>query len=62
MWAEAWLGENQWVTMDAALSGFDVGHIAFAKSSLQEASPEMDLTIPLLQMMGQLKIDVLSME
>ena len=62
MWAEAWLGENQWVTMDAALNGFDVGHIAFAKSSLQEASPEMDLTIPLLQMMGQLKIDVLSTE
>ncbi|MBI4023386.1 MAG: transglutaminase domain-containing protein [Verrucomicrobia bacterium] len=62
MWAEAWLGENQWVTMDAALNGFDVGHIAIAKIALQETNPMIDLTVPLLQAMEKLKIDVLSAE
>ena len=62
MWAEAWLGENQWVAMDAALNGFDVGHIAIAKTALQETSPMIDLTVPLLHAMEKLKIDVLSAE
>lgn len=58
MWAEAWVGNNQWVPMDAALNGFDVGHIAIQKTALQESNPAAQLAVPLLQLMANLKIDV----
>jgi hypothetical protein len=51
MWAEAWIGPDQWVPMDAALDGFDVGHIAITKSALQEVNPIVDLNIPVFQLM-----------
>ena len=46
MWAEAWIGPDQWVPMDAALNGFDVGHIAITKSALEEVNPIVDLNMP----------------
>jgi hypothetical protein len=58
MWAEAWIGPNQWVPMDAALDGFDVGHIAITKSALEEVNPIVDLNAPVLNMMASLKIEV----
>jgi hypothetical protein len=58
MWAEAWVGPDQWVPMDAALGGFDVGHIAVVKSALEEINPLVDLNAPILQMMNDLKIEV----
>ena len=58
MWAEAWLADGQWVPMDAALDGFDVGHIAITKSALEEVNPIVDLNMPILQLMESLKIDV----
>jgi hypothetical protein len=58
MWAEAWIGPDQWVPMDAALDGFDVGHIAISKSALEEVNPIVDLNTPVLQLMESLKIEI----
>jgi len=58
MWAEAWIGPDQWVPMDAALDGFDVGHIAITKSALEEVNPIVDLNTPVFQLMESLKIEV----
>ena len=58
MWAEAWIGPDEWVPMDAALDGFDVGHIAITKSALEEVNPIVDLNTPVLQMMESLKIEI----
>jgi hypothetical protein len=59
MWAEAWIGDGEWVPMDAALDGFDVGHIAITKSALAEVNPIVDLNMPILQLMERLRIEVL---
>jgi hypothetical protein len=58
MWAEAWIGPHQWVPMDAALDGFDVGHIAISKSALEEVNPIVDLNTPVFDMMKSLKIEI----
>lgn len=59
MWAEAWVGPGRWVAMDAALGGFDIGHIAIVKSALADIDPMVDLNMPILQLMQNLKITVL---
>jgi len=59
MWAEAWIADGQWVPMDAALDGFDVGHITITKSALEEVNPIVDLNMPVLQLMQSLKIGVI---
>jgi hypothetical protein len=59
MWAEAWIGPGQWVPMDAALNGFDVGHITITKTALEEVNPLIDLNAPILQLMQNLKVEVL---
>ena len=58
MWAEAWIADGQWVPMDAALDGFDVGHIAITKSALEEVNPIVDLNMPILHLMQSLKIEI----
>lgn len=58
MWAEAWIGPNQWVPMDAALGGFDVGHIAISKTALTDTNPLVDLSTSVWQLMDNLKIEV----
>jgi len=58
MWAEAWIGPDRWMAMDAALDGFDVGHIAITKSALEEVSPVVDLNMPVIQLMESLKIEI----
>jgi hypothetical protein len=58
MWAEAWIGPEQWAPMDAALDGFDVGHIAITKSALEEVNPIVDLNTPIFQLMESLKIEI----
>jgi hypothetical protein len=45
--------------MDAALNGFDVGHIAIAKTALEEINPLIDLNTPIMQLMEKLRIDVI---
>jgi hypothetical protein len=58
MWAEAWIGPDEWVPMDAALDGFDAGHIAINKSALEEVNPIVDLNVPIFQLMKSLKIEI----
>ena len=58
MWAEAWIADGEWVPMDAALNGFDVGHITITKSALEEVNPIVDLNMPVLQLMQSLKIEI----
>jgi hypothetical protein len=58
MWAEAWMGPDEWVPMDAALDGFDVGHIAISKSALEEVNPVVDLNTPVFQLLQSLKIEI----
>lgn len=58
MWAEAWIGPGRWAPMDAALDGFDVGHIAITKSALEEVNPIVDLNTPVFQLMESLKIEI----
>jgi hypothetical protein len=45
--------------MDAALNGFDIGHIAIVKSALADINPMVDLNMPILQLMQNLKNTVL---
>jgi len=59
MWAEAWVGPGRWVAMDAALGGFDIGHIEIVKSALDDIDPLVDLNMPILQLLQNLKITVL---
>jgi hypothetical protein len=59
MWAEACIGPDRWVAMDAALGSFDVGHIAILKSALDDIDPMIDLNMPILTMMENLHITVL---
>jgi hypothetical protein len=59
MWAEAWIAPGKWVPMDAALGSFDVCHIAITKSALEEVNPLVDLNLPILQMMENIKITLL---
>jgi hypothetical protein len=58
MWAEAWIAPGRWKAMDAALDGFDVAHIAITKTALEEVNPLVDLNMPILQLMQNLKIEV----
>jgi hypothetical protein len=58
MWAEAYLGPDEWVAMDPALGGFDVGHIALVKSDLATSSDSTKVFLPIMQMIGKLKIEV----
>jgi hypothetical protein len=59
MWAEACIGPDRWVPMDAALGGFDIGHIAIMKSALADIDPMVDLNMPILSLMENLHIKVL---
>jgi transglutaminase-like putative cysteine protease len=59
MWAEADIGHDRWVPMDAALGGFDVGHIAIFKSALADINPMVDLNMPILTLLENLRITVL---
>jgi len=59
MWAEACIGPDRWVPMDAALGGFDIGHIAILKSALADIDPMVDLNMPILSLMENLHIEVL---
>ena len=59
MWAEACIGPDKWVAMDAALGGFDIGHIAILKSALADINPMIDLNMPILTLMEDLHVTVL---
>ena len=62
MWAEAQVAPGIWIPLDPALNGYDVGHLAISKTALAEASPLVELSIPLLHMMSNLEIEILETE
>lgn len=62
MWAEAWMGKDQWLPMDSALNGFDVGHIAVMKIKTLNNAALAETAVPIFNMMDGLKIEVISME
>lgn len=59
MWAEVLVAPNVWWPVDAALGRFDVTHIALLKTPLEKPGIETELVIPMIQLMGDLKIEVL---
>ncbi|HSI83325.1 MAG: transglutaminase family protein [Candidatus Methylacidiphilales bacterium] len=66
MWAEAYVGnpgapdsDAQWQPMDAALDGFDVGHIAILRTALSDSQSMLDMTNSVTQFMGKLSIRIL---
>ena len=58
MWAEVLVAPNVWWPVDAAFGRYDVTHIAMVKSPMDKAGFESELVGPLLQVMGDLKIEV----
>lgn len=62
MWTEAQVAPGVWVPLDPALNGYDVGHLAISKTALAEASPLVELSIPMLHMMSNLEIEILETE
>ena len=62
MWTEAWLGDR-WVPADATRADGQVGagHLKMSVSNLHDASP-YDAFFPLMQAIGQLKLDVIHMD
>ncbi|MHC5011238.1 MAG: transglutaminase-like domain-containing protein [Planctomycetota bacterium] len=58
MWAEVRVADDAWMAIDAAIGGMDATHIALAKSDLASVSPLYDLGLPVMRLMGQLRIEV----
>ncbi|PTY01650.1 hypothetical protein DB346_12725 [Verrucomicrobia bacterium LW23] len=60
MWAEAWVGPgaDDWIPMDAALGSFDIGHMAITRTALTSLNPMIDVGMPIMNMMGNLQIEV----
>jgi transglutaminase-like putative cysteine protease len=62
MWTEVMVGEDEWMAIDAAIGGMDRTHIAVARSDLVDVNPLVDLLLPLIGMMGNLRIEVVTTE
>ena len=64
MWTEAYLG-GKWIPLDATLGkgGIGAGHIKLAQSSFSDDEPSPLTTfMPLITVLGKMKIDVVSIE
>jgi hypothetical protein len=64
MWTEAWLGDK-WVPLDATLGqgGIGAAHIKLAHSSFADDGPvPVSAFLPLLEVLGNLKIEVVKTE
>ncbi|MBC8351370.1 MAG: transglutaminase domain-containing protein [Planctomycetes bacterium] len=62
MWNEVWIADG-WVPIDATLGlgGIGAGHIKIADSDLNSASPVSAL-LPVVEVLGQLELDIVSVE
>lgn len=62
MWTEVWL-DGCWIPLDATLGtgGVGVGHIALARSNLTSPAAFADF-LPLMQVIGRIKIDVVRVQ
>ncbi|MBM79793.1 MAG: hypothetical protein CMJ78_04280 [Planctomycetaceae bacterium] len=64
MWTEAYLG-GKWIPLDATLGkgGIGAGHIKLAQSSFSDDEPSpMTTFVPLINILGKMKIEVVSVE
>jgi len=64
MWTEAFIG-NQWVPLDATMGqgGIGAAHIKMGTSSFSDEGPSPITTfLPLHQILGNMEIDVISVE
>jgi hypothetical protein len=59
MWTEIMIGPDLWWPVDGAFNRFDVTHIAFQRTALGEMNPEVELAMPILEAMGQTRLEVL---
>jgi transglutaminase-like putative cysteine protease len=62
-WTEVWIN-GQWISLDAAMNQApaDVSHIALGVSALNSSDPAADTAGGLLQVIGNLEIEVLQQE
>ena len=62
-WTEVWIN-GQWISLDAALNQApaDVSHIALGISAWNASDPTVDMVAGLLQVVGNLEIEVLQQE
>jgi transglutaminase-like putative cysteine protease len=64
MWTEAWL-DGRWIPLDATLGqqGIGAGHIKLAVSGFEDDGPApISSFIPLMQILGDMKIEVVEIE
>jgi hypothetical protein len=64
MWTEAWL-DGKWIPLDATLGrgGIGAAHIKLAESSFAQDGPApIAIFVPLLKVLGKMKIEVVSAE
>jgi len=59
MWAEVLVAEGCWMPIDAAIGVFDATHIAFVKSDLSSANPEVEMGLVVLEALGSIRIEVI---
>ena len=62
MWTEAWLGDR-WMPLDATLGrgGIGAAHLKLASTSLSGVNAYADL-LPIVQAIGQLELEIVSVE
>ena len=59
MWTEILVAPEVWWPVDATFGYFDVTHIALTKSAMDKTGQENQISASFVQIMGDLKIDVL---
>jgi transglutaminase-like putative cysteine protease len=62
MWAEVYVGGEAlggWFAIDPAIGRMDATHIALRRSDLAEGHPLVDLALPMMGLIGDLRIEVL---
>lgn len=59
MWAEVLVGKDRWLPIDAAIGAHDATHIVLAKSDLSAVNPSLEMGLVVLDIIGNLTIEVL---
>jgi len=62
MWTEAWIADR-WIPLDATLGrgGIGAAHLKLSHSSLEGGSAFAEM-LPVIQAVGRLKLEILSVE
>jgi hypothetical protein len=62
MWAEVMIAPDVWWPVDGALNRYDVTHIAMVKSAMDGVSPENEISLSLIPVVGSMEIEVLELQ